>query len=111
MRSRIQRALAILLIAGLSSSSRAADKPVPVRAQGCVVQSVDPRCVVVRDLRSGRLYNLLFRELQPTVGEGVEFEALPHQGPVVCLQGAALDVTAWARKDSLRCRPKATPKK
>jgi hypothetical protein len=112
VRSRIQNAAVILLIASLRAPMRApgAAKPVPVHGQGCVSQGVDPRCLVVRDQRNGKLYNLIFKEMQPAIGEGIEFEAVPHQGPVVCVQGAAFDVMAWERKDTLRCKPKAAPK-
>lgn len=103
--------LAALLSAGLSIAMQAADKPAPTRGQGCVSAGVEPRCLVVRDLRAGKLYNLIFTGIQPTIGEGIEFVALPHRGPVVCLQGAAFDVTAWTRKDSLHCHPKGAPKK
>lgn len=111
MRVRMRTTLAALLLAGLSTVMQAGDKPAPIRGQGCVSAGVEPRCLVVRDLRAGKLYNLVFTGMQPTIGEGIEFVALPHQGPVVCLQGAAFDVTAWTRKDSLHCHPKAAQKK
>jgi hypothetical protein len=111
VRAQIRTTLAALLLAWLSTVMLAADKPTPIRGQGCVSAGVEPRCLVVRDLRAGKLYNLVFTGLQPTIGEGIEFVALPHQGPVVCLQGAAFDVTAWTRKDSLHCHPKAAPKR
>jgi hypothetical protein len=88
----------------------APEKPVPVHGQGCVAAGVEARCLVVRDLKTGKLYNLTFRGLQPAIGEGIEFEGLPHEGSTTCIQGVALDVTGWARKDTLKCKPGGTHK-
>jgi hypothetical protein len=110
---RIQKALALLLVAWGPVRGFAAptEKPAPIRGQGCVSAGVEAHCLVVRDLKSGKLYNLIFKDIQPAIGEGIEFEALPHEGAASCLQGTALDVTAWTRKDTLRCKPRAAPKK
>lgn len=110
---RIRYALAIVLVtwsAGLTFAATPA-KPTPIHGQGCVTAGVEARCLVVRDLKSGRLFNLLFKGIQPAVGDGIEFDALPHQGPSTCMQGTALDVTDWAHKDTLKCKPGATRKK
>ncbi|MFZ0745825.1 MAG: hypothetical protein WAM85_15555 [Terracidiphilus sp.] len=78
-------------------------KPKEIHGQGCVEPSIDARCVLIKDLKTARLYNLIIRGLQPAIGEGIEFVAVPHQGRTTCMQGAVLDVTAWARLDSLKC--------
>lgn len=108
---RTKNALAIVLMSCLCVPMEAASKPVLIHGQGCVSQGVDARCLVVRDVRAGKLYNLIFTGILPAIGEGIEFEAVPHRGSVVCLQGMAFDVTVWAKKDSLRCNPKGAPKK
>ena len=110
---RIQSALAILLIAWPATPGFAIppNKPALVRGQGCVAPGVEARCLLIRDLKTGKLYNLSFKGIQPAVGDGIEFEALPHQGPTTCMQGAPLDVTGWARKDTLKCKPAGTRKK
>ncbi len=55
-----------------------------VRGEGCVQAGVEARCLVLKDLRSGKLYNLLAKEPRPQVGDGIEFTA------------AALWLAAWA---------------
>ena len=86
-------------------------RPVPVRGQGCVAAGIEARCLTVRDLNTGKLFNLTFRGVPPGIGEGIEFEGLPHQGPTTCMQGTALDVVTWARKDSLKCKQKEAHRK
>jgi hypothetical protein len=110
---RIRYALAIVLVTLPLVRALAAPsgKPAPIHGQGCVTAGVEAGCLVVRDLKSGRLFNLLFRGIQPAAGQGIEFDALPHQGPSTCMQGTALDVTDWARKDTLKCKPGAARKK
>lgn len=110
---RIRYAFAIILITCPAAPAFAAvpDKPVPIHGQGCVTAGVEARCLLVRDLKSGRLFSLVFKSIQPAVGDGIEFDALPHQGPSTCMQGKALDVTDWARKDTLKCKPGAARKK
>jgi hypothetical protein len=108
---RIRYALAVVLIAWPAALAAAPDKPIPIHGQGCVTAGVEAHCFVVRDLKSGRLFNLIFRGIQPALGTGIEFDALPHQGASTCMQGTALDVTAWARKDTLKCKPGAARKK
>jgi hypothetical protein len=104
---RLRSALAVYLalpsIAALLSA--APGKPTPVRGLGCVTAGVEPHCLLVRDVKTGKLYSLIFKGIQPAAGDGIEFEALPHEGPTTCMQGTALDVTEWARKDTLKCKP------
>jgi hypothetical protein len=108
---QIRDALAILFVWPAVAGLALPEKPVPVRGQGCVTAGIESRCLVVRDLKTGKLYNLIFKGIQPALGDGIEFVALPHQGPTTCMQGATLDVTNWARKDTLKCKPGAVRKK
>ncbi len=111
---RIRFAFAIVLVTwpAVPGVAAAPAKPAPIHGQGCVTAGVEAHCLVLRDLKSGRLFNLLFRGIQPAVGEGIEFDALPHQGPSTCMQGgAALEVTGWVHKDTLKCKPGAAQKK
>jgi hypothetical protein len=110
---RIRYALAIVLVTwpALLALAAAPGKPASIHGQGCLAAGVEAHCLVLRDLKSGRLFNLLFRGIQPAVGEGIEFDALPHQGPSTCMQGTALDVTGWVRKDTLKCKPGAAQKR
>jgi hypothetical protein len=107
---RFAIALAAVVLAGfaatavLSQPVAGQEKKVSeVHGTGCVQAGVEAGCLVLRDLRSGKLYSLLFKEPRPAVGDGIEFTALPHDGVTMCMQGVAVDVTGWARKDSLKC--------
>jgi hypothetical protein len=90
-------------------------KPQPevkkVHGEGCVEAGVDARCLVVRDVRAGKLYNILVGDPRPTLGEGIEFTGTLREGPNVCMQGAAIEVERWARKESIKCRHTPAPRK
>jgi hypothetical protein len=49
--------------------------------------------------------------MHPAIGDGIEFLAVPHNGPAGCMQGIAVDVIGWTRKDSIRCGPAHANKK
>ncbi|MGD1108287.1 MAG: hypothetical protein ABR865_14690 [Terracidiphilus sp.] len=87
-----------------------APEPKPVTGQGCVEAGVEAKCLVVKDLKSGVLYNLLIKGMQPAVGTGIEFTGVPYDGMTVCMQGAPLTVTKWAPIGSLKCVPGSTQK-
>jgi hypothetical protein len=86
-------------------------EPKKVHGEGCVEAGVDARCLIVRDLHAGKLYNILVGDPRPTLGEGIEFTGTLHQGANVCMQGAAIEVEHWARKESLKCRHTPAPHK
>jgi hypothetical protein len=88
-----------------------AQQPRTVHGEGCVEPGVENRCLMVKDLKSGILYNVHIKDPQPNIGDGIEFTAVPHGGPTTCMQGAAVDVTTWARKDSLKCGSREAPQK
>lgn len=86
--------------------SAAPQKPaVEVRGFGCVEAGVEANCLVVKDLKGGSLFNLLVKGARPDIGDGIEFVGVPHQGPTMCMQGIAIDVTNWSRKDTIKCKP------
>lgn len=80
-----------------------------VRAEGCVEQGVEAGCLIVKDAKSGRLYNVMIKGRRPAVGEGIEFVGVKHDGPTSCMQGSAFDVVKWARKSSLKCTQGEVP--
>jgi len=82
-----------------------------VRGEGCVEPGVEARCLVLRDLKSGKLYNLLGKDPRPAPGEGIEFTGVLFDGMTYCMQGTAVEVTAWTHKDSVKCTQGAAPKK
>ena len=93
-----------------TATARPAPESNPVTGHGCVAAGVEAKCLVVKDLKSGVLYNLLIKGMQPAVGTGIEFTGVPYDGMTVCMQGTALSVTKWSRMDSLKCVPGPTQK-
>ena len=76
-----------------------------IHGEGCVVAGVQPHCIVLRDQKSGHLYDLQFKGDRPPAGLGIAFTGVPHPGPTGCMQGTPVDVTNWERKASLKCVP------
>jgi hypothetical protein len=97
--------VAAMAIAGAAAAAGAGPAPeaTQVRAQGCVEAGVEASCLEMKDLKSGKLYNLLVKEPRPKVGDGIEFTGVPFDGMTMCMQGAPVQVTTWTRKDSLKC--------
>lgn len=104
---------ALFLLASASGTIAAAgptQEVKPIHGQGCVEAGVEARCLVVKDLKSGVLYNLLIKGAQPAPGTGVEFTGVPFEGMTVCMQGTPVTVTAWKRLDTMQCTPAAPQK-
>jgi hypothetical protein len=102
---------AMTLIAGaVTAAAGPAPEAKPVTGQGCVEAGVEAKCLVVKDVKSGVLYNLRIKGTQPQVGMGIEFTGAPFDGMTICMQGTPLNVTKWARVESLQCVPGQTPK-
>ena len=102
---RVLLALAAMTLAGAAGLDGAAQAPdsKEVRAKGCVEPGVEARCLIVKDVKSGKLYNVFIKEPRPAIGDGIEFTAVPYNGVTYCMQGIAVQVTSWARKDDLKC--------
>ncbi|MGC1423980.1 MAG: hypothetical protein WA354_04195 [Terracidiphilus sp.] len=108
------RLRAVATIAGMLASCAIAhgtppEKPAQLRGEGCVEPGVEARCLVVKDVRSGMLFNLFIKGVQPEIGYGIEFVGVPHRGMTTCMQGTALDVLTWAHRD-LKCTQGTAPK-
>lgn len=102
---------ATALIAGAAAAGASpAPEAKPVTGQGCVEAGVEAKCLVVKDVTSGVLYNLLIKGTQPEVGTGIEFTGTPYNGMTICMQGTPLNVTKWTRDSSLKCAPPAAAK-
>ena len=97
--------LAVMAIAGAAAALLAAPAPKPkeIHGMGCVEAGVEAHCLVLKDIKSGMIFNLLVKQPRPAVGEGIEFTGVRHEGPTVCMQGAAIAVTSWIRKETLKC--------
>lgn len=104
-------AVVALMLAGAAPGfAGPSKKPAEVQGLGCVEAGIEVRCLMLKDLKTGKLYNLIIKGLQPDIGEGIEFVGVLHDGPNTCMQGIAVDVATWARKDSLRCKPCPAPR-
>jgi len=106
------RLLLLTLLAPILFANAAPPQmPQQVRGEGCVEPGAEARCFVVTDMKSGNLYTLLFKDMPPEIGSGIEFMGYPHKGMTTCIQGTALDVQTWTHKDSLKCKENSTPAK
>ena len=103
MRMVTMLATAVLAAAVMPAVAAPPEKPKEIHGMGCVEAGVEARCLVLKDIKSGMLFNLLIKEPRPAIGEGIEFTGVRHEGPTVCMQGVAIAVASWARKDSLKC--------
>lgn len=103
---------ALMFTAGIAATVKEkAPDATQVHVEGCVEQGVEAGCLVVKDLKEGKLYNILVKGRRPGVGGGIEFTGVPHDGPTSCMQGIALDVSKWAPKLSLKCSQGGTLEK
>jgi hypothetical protein len=100
-----------LIATTLSVIAGPPQKPPQIHGEGCVEPGAEARCLVVTDLKSGNLYTLLIKGMQPEIGSGIEFTGLPHKGVTTCMQGTAVDVQTWAHKDALKCSQTTPPMK
>jgi len=101
---------AITLLGILVTAAAAAQEPKPVKGQGCVAAGAEASCLVVKDVKTGVLYNLFFKGTKPAVGTGIEFTGVPSDMMTTCMQGKPLEVSTWSRVDSLKCSSGPAPK-
>lgn len=109
-RALARQALSAVAFLALTAQAFCAATPAPaqtnvVHGEGCVQAGVEAHCLVLRDLKTGHSYDLLFKAERPPVGMGIEFTGVLHPGPTACMQGAAVDVTQWTHKASIKCSP------
>jgi hypothetical protein len=101
-----------ILLTGAAAAYGAGSTPEPkeVRGTGCVEAGIEMRCLVVKDVKSGKLYNLLVKEPRPRIGDGIKFTGELYNGITYCMQGIAVEVTDWAHDDALTCGQSQPPK-
>ncbi len=100
----------IALLGILVTAAAAAQEPNPVKGQGCVTAGVEASCLVVKDVKTGVLYNLFFKGTKPAAGTGIEFTGVPSDTMTTCMQGKPLEVSNWSRVDALKCPSSQAPK-
>ena len=91
---------ALLLLAGAAMPQA---RPTPIKATGCVQAGVEARCLVLKDAKTGKLYNLLVKDPRPAAGQGISFTGIPFDGMTTCMQGEAVQVTHWEHAEGLKC--------
>jgi hypothetical protein len=109
MKGTIFAAMALIAAAATVSTGQTPEAK-PVHGQGCVEAGVEARCLVVKDVKSGILYNLLIKGTRPDIGIGIDFTGVPFDGMSYCMQGVVLEVSNWTPDTSLKCAPVQTPK-
>jgi hypothetical protein len=105
---RFSAALAVLLFLAVSPQIRPQqDKPQgppapapTVSGLGCVEAGVEASCLVLRDTKTNKLYNLYFSmPRKPQPGMGIRFRGTRKDGPTICMQGEPIDVGNWSRAE------------
>ena len=98
-------AVALLTLAAMATAAAAAPpgKTNEVHAQGCVQAAAEGRCIVLKDVESGKIYNLIIKGAGPDLGTGIAITGTPYTGASVCKQGDPVQVTNWTRKDYMKC--------
>ena len=88
--------LTALLFAGMASGQAKKTKSAPagktVTGSGCVEAGVEGGCLVLKDTRTGTLYNLFFQGTPPAINTAIRFTGSLHEGPTTCQQGTPVDV-------------------
>jgi hypothetical protein len=110
---RVVLAVAMIMLVRTAITTRltAAPKSNQVHAEGCVEAGVEVGCLMVKDVKSGSLYNIMIKGSRPQVGDGIDFIGVPFNGVSICMQGIALEVIQWAPKESLQCARGEAPRK
>jgi hypothetical protein len=79
------------------------DPPAPaktVSGLGCVEAGVEAGCLVLRDEKSKKLYNLYFSmPRKPQPGMGIRFRGTKKDGVTICMQGEPINVGNWSRAE------------
>jgi hypothetical protein len=101
----------VLVRTAITTRLAAAPKSNQVHAEGCVEAGVEAGCLMVKDVKSGSLYNIMIKGPRPPVGDGIIFVGVPFDGLTYCMQGIALEVIHWAPKQSLPCARGEAPRK
>lgn len=79
-----------------------------IKATGCVKPGVEAGCLILRDFKTKKEYNLFFPTgKKPDIETVISLEAKPHEGPTICMQGVPVDVTKWTQL-KMKCPTKAS---
>jgi hypothetical protein len=88
--------LTALLLAGIAAGQTKQGKSAPaaktVTGSGCVEAGVEAGCLVLKDTKTGTLFNLFFQGTPPAINTAIRFTGTLHEGPTTCQQGTPVDV-------------------
>lgn len=104
--------LFLMMAVSLALTAQTAPQPAKpaadetISATGCVEAGVEAGCLVLKDSKTGTLYNLFFTGAKPALGIAIRFTGTPKQGVTTCMQGKPVDVKKW-QPVKMRC-PKPT---
>ena len=92
--------IACLLSAAVAAQAESATKKkasavaaATIKGAGCVRAGVEAGCLMLKDSKTGTDYNLFFKDKKPDLDTAISFEGTKHDGPTICMQGTAVDVT------------------
>lgn len=107
--------LMALLTAGMAAgqakkSKSASGTEAAITGSGCVEAGVEAGCLVLKDTKSGTLFNLFFKGTPPAINTAIRFTGKAHEGPTTCQQGTPVDVTKFT-KIKMSCTAGSTKKK
>lgn len=109
-----QRNNALLLMAaclsgsalGAGAETNAKSTPKQIIVTGCLERGVEAGCFILRDLKSKKVYNTLFKDGAPDGALAIRATGTLHKGPTICMQGIALDISKVVEL-RMRCPTKA----
>ena len=92
--------LTALLVSGIAAAQTKKDESAPagktITGSGCVEAGVEAGCLVLKDTKTGTLFNLFFKGTPPSINTAIRFTGKAHEGPTTCQQGTPVDVTKFA---------------
>ncbi len=110
---KIRLVVALIFCFSVALAAQEPTKPVTqnmVKGTGYVEAGVEAGCKVLKDAKTGVLYNLFFSSKdQPTLGTAITFEGTVHEGPTTCMEGKAVNVSSWTKMPTTEPEKKQIP--
>src|ERR1700724_3696571 len=104
-----------LTVAVLAPGLPAADATKPpankkITITGCVTRGVEAGCLIVKDKKTNKTYNVFFKDKTPSLDTAIRATGTKHNAPTTCMQGVPVDVTKWTEL-RMHCPPSQEPPK
>ncbi len=101
--------LLAVMVSGQDKQGKTAPAAKTVTGSGCVEAGVEAGCLVLKDTKTGTLFNLFFKGNPPAINTAIRFTGNLHEGPTTCMQGTAVEVKKFT-VIKMHC-PAASPEK